>query len=804
MADTTRRMQDSSDATLENFFSRPIKISEAEWATSITLGYDFDPWSLYFENPRVSNRLSNYKLLRCKLHLKFVINGNGFQYGRSIASYLPYESLDDMSTNTALIPEDLVGTSQLPHVFLDPTTSNGGEMVLPFFYHLNYLDIPTSSWDQMGRIYVRSLNTLKHANGATDLATISVFAWAEDVSMSVLTSREPSTMINQSGIEFEAQSGEIDEANSRGTVSGPATTVANWTAHLTTVPYIAPFAIATTMIANTVAGVAKLFGYSRPPITKNPDPYRPSPISSLALTTVPDTAQKLSLDDKQELTIDPRISGLDGVDPMNIREIAKRESYLTSFTWAIGTTPETMLWNSRVTPVTWAESGTPKAFHFPACAFAALPFEFWTGTMRFRFQVVCSTFHKGRLKIAYDPDYFASNEYNVNYLKIVDIAEEQDFTVEVGIGQDRSLINHAKPGYALASEVYGTTPFATIGPANGVLAVYIVNELTTPNSLTNNDIEVNVFVSMGDDFEVFVPDDHFQNFTFAAQMGEEVDNFETQSAIVPDAQDTAEPSAPLQSDADKVGMPVCMDPQLNKVFTGEAISSFRTLLKRYNLHTTIWCPPLNTVQGRMPLFPYLRGNVAGAVDVTGAFASYNYCNTVMLHWVRYAFSGWRGSIRYKFLSRRAGSVNDNMYLQRTPAIRFADAYGYSLISENLSTSQSSHRADIVYDTDIFGVPGTRSTLSGPLGQTYMNYQVNPNLEVELPYYSEYRFTPGKEIDLTSSIGLSSGGFDFMLESQVNNSKGTSRDVHVAAGEDFQVYFFTGLPRMYFDTVPLAS
>merc|ERR1712127_989024 len=50
------------------------------------------------------------------------------------------------------------------------------------------------------------------------------------------------------------------------------------------------------------------------------------------------------------------------------------------------------------------------------------------------------------------------------------------------------------------------------------------------------------------------------------------------------------------------------------------------------------------------MFPFYRGNVSGAVDNrSGNSVPYNFVNTVMLHWVAAAFSGWRGSIRYKLM-----------------------------------------------------------------------------------------------------------------------------------------------------------
>jgi hypothetical protein len=197
--DPTRRMQDTDDASLENFFSRPIKISEEEWGTGTTVSYSVDPWESYWQNKRVINRISNYKLLRANMHVKVVINGNGFHYGRLLVSYQPQERWDTLSGVSGLIREDLVQLSQMPHIFLDPTTSSGGSMKLPFFHYENYLDIVGTEWSRFGKLHVRTLNELKHANGASDKVTISIFAWAEDVSFNVLTSNSPDQMVPQSG-----------------------------------------------------------------------------------------------------------------------------------------------------------------------------------------------------------------------------------------------------------------------------------------------------------------------------------------------------------------------------------------------------------------------------------------------------------------------------------------------------------------------------------------------------------------------------------------------------------------------------
>lgn len=792
--DETRTHQDTYDASLANFFNRPIVISETEWSVGANLFYQFDPWSLYFENARVSNRIANFNLLRCKLHVKFIINGNGFLYSRALASYLPFSAMDTLSQNRAAYPNDMIQASQQPHVFLNPTTSTAGKLVLPYFNSTNNTWIPGSNWDALGQITVRSFQTLTHANGGTTDVTITVLAWAEDVQLSVLTTVEPDTLSPQMGNDDE-----VEEANKTGMISGPASTISRWALAMANIPPIAPYALATSKMAGAIAGVARIFGYSRPAETKAPCPYKPTQISSLALTTVPDGTQKLTVDDKQELTIDPRISGVDASDPMSIKGIAMRESYITQFSWPIGTAPGTLLWNARIDPVTWAVSGGDSGFHFPACAAAALPFKYWTGTLNYRFQIMCSSFHKGRLKLVYDPNWVATDEYNTNYITLIDIADESDFTVSISNGQARTLLTRHIPGVDSYTQLYSTTRYTSKEEGNGVLAVIVQNELTVPNSVAATYVNVNVFISAGPDFEVFVPEDYFASFVFKPQMGQ--DNGEE----TPNAMGDHE----LDMPEDKVGEPMLQTfdglENIHKVYTGEVIKSFRPLLKRYNLHTAFGAyQNLNaTVKYRSAMYPFLRGNVTGAIHTTAAAAPYNYCNTLLIHWVTNMYSGWRGGIRYKCVPRGSMNLNArllNWMVQRSPnrdglAQHLEQVGGWAAFTNASDTAKS-----VVYDPTNFLVP-----FHGHNGKAITTLSINPALEFEVPFYSSYRFVPGRKEDYT---GIASDGDHripgFEILWYFLGDLNTLADMYVSTAEDYQVYFYTGMPPVYFEASPPAA
>lgn len=799
--DETRMTTDSSDADLGAFFSRPLKIASYEWATTEANFFEvIDPWTAYFANPRVINRISNFNLMRAKLHVKIIINGNGFHYGRLLASYNPLHTIDNFSVNRAFFPEDAVQASQLPHVYLDPTTSLGGDLLLPFFWNKNSLSIPKEEWEQMGQITISQLARLKHANGAVDRVTISMFAWAEDVSLSIPTSSEPGGLTPQCGVELlDAQSS--DEYGS-GPVSAPATAVARAAGALRDAPIIGPYARATEMAASAVSGIARMFGYSRPVILADVLPYRPTTMGNMANTNMPDSATKLSIDCKQELSVDPRIAGLGGTDEMSICSIAGRESYLTQFPWPVDTVTESPLWHTEVTPVTWASlepSGSAEELHMPACCYAALPFKYWRGTMKYRFQIVSSTFHKGRIKVVYDPHGFASNEYNTNYTQIIDIAETKDFTIDIGWGSEYSYLQHREPG--TTDPVFGNgAPTSVPGElANGMLAVYVVNELTVPNSTVDNDITINVFVSAGDDFEVGEPDTGFIADLvwfnpgpngFGPELLDAQSGTDTWSA---DAEGIEEASAPMQtSSLATIAESQDKSDNMAHVHFGEHITSFRQCLKRYALHTIT---PLvlsgpSFYSRRTNDKPFYRGLAPGAIHVASAAnepVPYNYVKTTLQNYLMPAYAGVRGGQRWKY-HKMGGCSDFNSYMD-VHRITNADIY---------QEVASAELAGVTRDVNCWEAMAQTRNSWGGITQT--SDRVNPVIEVELPYYSNLRFTPAKVANLTT---VSDGHFhEFRTLTTPGFTVGgtTAAMPRLAAynsvGEDFNLFFFTGCPVAY--------
>ena len=809
MPDSTFGQADSSEAELSNFFSRPIKIFSQAWRLDTPLHLTFNPWESFLENPRVLNRLANYKLLRCKLMCRFLVNGNGFYYGRAMASYNPQSDIDDFTVDRSVVPQDTIAASQRPHVYLDPTNSQGGTLALPFFHYLNALRIPTQDWRSMGEITIRQLQSLKHANGANEPITISCFVWAEEVDISIPTSDDPSALVPQSGDEY-----------SEGPISRVANTIQRAAHRLTDIPIISPYAKATELAAGATASIASLFGYSRPVNIETSIPFVPHLLGNMSNANVKDSSTKLTLDIKQELTVDPRTMGLGSNDEMTISSIAQRESYLTNFPWAVSTPTESLLWNTEVSPVTWDVS--VDEIHLPACAFAALPFRWWRGTMKYRFQIVASSFHKGRIKVVYDPSFQATNEYNTNYTYILDIAKERDFTVEVGWGAASAYLLHATPG--VDSPIFSTGPLTLnpLGFRNGTLSVYVVNDLTVPNSSVNNDISINVFVSTGDDFEVAVPDSQtISDYSYFPANGlgarassieqtEELSlaDFQSKKKVPPEAnrvlfeeqsgEDFNQPDSDLTTDEStpmmeetthSMAVPLSPTDHTGCVYFGDPITSFRQCLKRYNFHSAIG---LGGNSFRYFIFnnsdfPYHRGYAPGAVNVAsvpGPSTPYNYSKMTLLNYLTPAFEARRGGLRWKYL-RSVGNVDGGSSMSVS---RIADNVGYSS-TEILATTGN--------NPQIVAEEGARIYSHLWDGGAVTATDQNPVLEFEAPFYQPFRFATAKVADVTTA-GTEFGSFHRCCTLWSKSGPDQSAILrYVSVGEDFTLNFFTGAPILFY-------
>lgn len=823
--DATYNLANNNDSDLGDFLGRPVKVLESQWLVGQPIFERFNPWELFLNNTRVKEKTSNFELLRMNLHAKFVISGTAFHYGRAIVSYNPY-LFDEVTVQRNFLDQDIIAASQKPHIFLNPTNNSGGQIDMPFFYHDNYMSLTDNDASFMGELVVKSFGSLKHANAGDDPVTVSVFVWASDVTLTV-----PTSLNSLTALDYTPQSAKMNAASDeygKGIISKPASAIAHAAGALTDLPGIAPYARATEMMANGIGQMASNFGYSRPPVVTDMVLQKPSPTGNLANTDAADAINKLSLDSKQELTIDSRTVGLDGEDQMGIVDFACRESYLTNFSMNSTQAPDSILWNCRVGPSLYdSVAGASSELHATPMCYLAQVFKYWQGSIKFRFQAVKSNFHKGRILLRWDPrSHGSAVEYNTVYSRVIDLAEEDDFEIVIGWGQATPWLQ-TEIMLPTTSDIHSTTrlPTSFNNRWNGVLEVDVVNSLVAP--APDTDISFNVYVSCVPDIKFAAPNPATLNlYSLFPEQGDPLVTIPEEREYKGPLPSTSEKpiseykrrstgysphsgaieEAPTGTTMNDTDIPV--DPgevqeiavtskesdQTMNVFFGESPKSLRDLFRRY-IHHRLWvfrAPNTGTLLQttlRDKAIGYWPGYDPEGIDVNGGFPA-----TIVIphyiHWFSPCFAAWRGGLRTKYV------FDNNQYIMPTVS-RVGFDNGSPVETVTLSETDPDYLTQrLTFSSNQFTAGGAAST----------NLGVNNSIEVETPFYHPQRFASARlpKADTANSsetniVSLLSGSDTFGPTTAKLYSCATWKSV----GEDYSLFFFTGCPIVYLSGINVS-
>jgi hypothetical protein len=788
--DETRGLTDDNDVDFSKFFERPVKIHSLDWSVNSSIDILIYPWELWAENKRVANRLSNFKNFRGKLHIKILLNGNQFYWGRTIASYLPKNPNNPFLTNRSgdLYLSQL---SQRPHLWIDPSSSQGGEMQFPFFYDEDCLNMTIANeFRKMGSLVMKSYVPLRQINGLSNPVSITIYAWCTDVQ---LTSP---TVVSLAGLSPQAGTVAKDEYSDLGPVSKPATQISRaMNAISKVVPSIAPYTVPAASAAAGVAAAAKAMGYCKPRNLTDIAPLKIWQTSDLATIDSADTSQTLALTSKQGVSIDPKTTGLNDADEMDFKNIYSVESYLASATWGLTAAPDSPLISIPVTPML----GTRGAIALPASqdgtalapsALVAAPFEYWRGKMKLRCQVVASGYHKGRLLVVWDPvSQSLPPEQNVQYSRIIDIADTKDFEFEVGWG---ASLPGLRVGNIPKSNTYsvGTTYNPNNSFQNGVVTIYVLNKLVSSGASTN---PISLLVSTSfTELEAWAPmDEAIKNWSYfpapaGVRSGSASGGLTPQAGVVQsDAVDTAENAAPEGAEPEvPMAKTSTLKDKLPLITHGEHVSNFRQILKRYQYMRTV-SNKKEPVADKLDTFtfgdhnhPYYRGYDPSGINFYGA-ERFNYGPNNMHSWVTGCFCGYRGAMRYKIIpSFTKGSEPDMLECYRGDAAR---DNGQIRTYDDTDVNVQIVRRDMDESWE-----GAQRTL-GVQGNV---------LDVEVPWYAPVRFV-GTYFGSSTSSGV---GLMVHSITRPNTARTTpfrqSYDIYRAIGEDFNVFFFAGVPPMW--------
>lgn len=775
VTDSTFYLTAAEDVNMSAFLARPILLQSYEWTPVTPFSEILDAWGLWLNNPRVINRICNYKYITGTMCLKFLVNGTPFHFGKMVAA-INYWPPYDTPLNEAGTPYELeyIQLSVLPHISIDPSQGSAGCLEIPLINPWTLTKI--SAVEPIFNIILRDINSLNAATATPSPVTINVYAWMKDVTLSSPTAVESGLLVPQSGSEYGI-----------GPVSQYASSVVSSMAPLTRMPVIAPYARATSVIASGIGAMAALLGFSRPNSLKEETPMQNKPFGNTSNYNYTDSSVKLALDAKNEVTVDPRVVGSLPLDEMNLVHICKKPALLQQLLIADDRPFGDVITRLCVRPT--LSDTVSYAFGnviFPTpMAHTAAVFKYWRGSIKVRIEIVASKMHKGKVRIVHDPagsmlgyDNPAwAFENNLAKSYILDLDVERTYEMSIGWTQRTPYLRVP----SIADVAYHSNPSSALPYDdrfdNGTIGVHIVTPITGPVSPTN--VYMNVYVSAGDDFELAVVNDDLSGFGTGFLL-----DYQSGEELMP-AQDIL-PTLDLaqgkvsETDGEK----------LTSIFFGERITSLRQILKRYNYVSSYLSNPLpaNTYRGYWRLrntdFPHYYGSDPNGInrtaDTVPKIMNFGEPHN-LLNWFTPAYLCRRGGLRHKYMFRTnsgAGVTVTRLSAERATGAGFSSASArHASSSLNSQTYFETVYAPAMMNGAALIVPG-----------------LNPVVEFETPYYSEKRFEFAQDRNI--NIAGSLGSVYPMTAHQINLGYNSTTsfvdtmylafDRYVAAAEDFSL------------------
>lgn len=789
---------DSNIEQLQHFLSRPLLVNTfvlTPGSTAVATNPLINPVQIlpnqFFSNKRIMNRMNNYRNFKCDLCFKFLINGTPFHYGRYIAAALPNHVEDSLSALSNIAtsggPLNRCRLSQLPHVYLNPTTSQGGCLRLPYLHKFESFSLALNEQNNMGTILLGELVPLLQLGTAVDTITISVYCWAENVVFGAPTNNNLPGLVPQSSDEYQEE----------GPISHISNSLALASAHLHGIPVIGKYAHVSTTMFRALSNIANLFGYSRPALVSDFSFVRERKFPNFSSTMQKDPVYKATLDDKQEVSIDPRVIGFNGKDNMLISDIIERSAIIQNVTWRTTDIPGKSIQFFNVSPNHWVTglgSATNRICMNPL-TYVAQSFRYWRGSIRFRFVAIASSFHRGRLRLVYDPAGFGTVtattvfESNTNYNYVWDLSESHEATMDVCFMSHLPYCRTARPGapniFQGFSAIYGGANGLSHNPSfdNGSIALVVQNDLTCSGQAVS-DIQIMCYVSAGPDFEFFEPEQGMDDYSFFPQSGEMMqDDLMLRSAT-----------------ADVVfGNYIPINDKAPQIFHGDPVISLRSLLKRYVNYFVLPVPAVPTgssvLNWNLSGYPMNRGKAVNGMHLAGT-TSTNYVNNTHIAWFSALFMAKRGGMRWRVTDVSPKDLSfGHLQLMRTPNSNFLANIGAAPSGTSTSAVAKSYLSAFT-----LGSVGAKSSINGfTLGETMGGGKIAA--DIELPFYNNRRFIPCRTGDNSSPSDMG------LLISAICTNTTTSAKTggllcSVAAADDYSLYGFIGTPIVHY--VPVLA
>lgn len=602
--------------SVSQVMSRPLRTFGGSWDKTQVVGTKLAtlriPEDILPDGSMALGVLRQFSFFRSGFRFRLQVNGTRFHQGRVAMFFAP--NINDVETHLDLYRCCI---STMPHVFLDASESNSGELVVPYLDYAHFRNINNLIDDvPLGRLFIVVFNQLNAADSASPELGITLWSSFENCDLKVPSF---SKFLAQSGRSLQQSEGLLGSLFN-GVISGIGSTIKSG-------------------VDSIIPGggqVLKDMFRDKPNINAVQNPIISKTTSNLAYGVGVDNSDRLSLfpfsSTQNEVEVSTEVE-----DMQDLRKLVQIPSFYKTITWSDGQVAGTVLHTESADPhfVDFVVEGGHTVSSPSLLTYVSRPFGRWAGSLKMRLEFIATQFHTGRLLIAFVPGDFddldintAMNAPNV----VVDLQEAHEFDFEIPWVSKTPMKQNAPSLQPILTEEYST----------GRVHIFVLNRLVRPDNVASS-IDINLFVAGGDDYTLFMPrsfpapqkivpfgaeDIERSNLRFVAQHGSLVDSRTGKTKREPKT---------LQFGVGKISDTIGI--------VGEDFMDLRAVLRRYyfleKLPFLVNSTTNYTVYniGVNPVFSNLE------TDGTGGLISPLIRSTDMISWFAQIFRYWKGSLR---------------------------------------------------------------------------------------------------------------------------------------------------------------
>lgn len=732
------------------FLARPVEIY-----TNTTDTWSILPYNLLLSNTAISNKLANFFMMRASIVLRIEVSANPYIYGRCAIGIWggnnPYNvALKRTFNNYSILQSDY-------HVDLDYAVHQSVQLKIPYINGEPYFVIA----NQFPDCVVSCVNILSVAdalNSATPTITYRVYAWFEDVQLSAPVTQSKFETTNVKETKMGPISGLASKFEAAGNI-------------LSKIPVIGGYFGLFGNISGLVGKAAAIFGLSRPSYINNDDLKIIKYNGNMCNTTGVDVSRNLSLDPKRFKTISNIDASVE--DQLSFSYIGLHWGVLGLANITTSDAVGTLYIGYPVMPCAGPTYSSNTSVALPPVGFVTAPFAQWHGSLEYRFTVICSKFHKGRVRIFWNPYYNPTVQTgNLTLLQYLDIVPGNTATM---------IVPYARESMVLQSQIWNIDVQTGMGSDayNGFIHVVLDMPLSAPRAGAGCSILVEV--RAGPDFSVFEP-------TMTNIECIDVSSFGTQTYYFPcdNSTDGIYPYGPgpvLVTDLKPALQTSSLPTNVNEYSSeyvrhmiGERCVSFRSLLKRYYYFGTDYIttlPPFVT--------EVLRRTPAWGTEIESKL----YVNSVtMLQYASLPFIANTGSTRVKVVPTLVGNAGGNPFNSNIRSVVMRGVYdSFARLDSSDHVTSTELYATQLFSRRRFGAGGDVSPIGLPI-------------EVSIPDTLGFSYYPtGAADDLNEADAAIAIIYDC---NNVPTGTNFAADIFYAAGDDFNLSGFVGVPLLYFN------